>query len=92
MYWEVTTDLICARRQDVISSCVKTETCNGSFVNSQHLDCLRRADVPDANGCVVRGRDDDILAGVIDDAVDLLCVAFENGDNLRRDYNLFIMC
>ena len=67
---------------------MKTETSDGSFVNSQHLDCLRRSDVPDANGRVVRGCDDDILAGMVDDAVDLLCVALENGDNLRRDDNL----
>ena len=77
-------NLICAGRQDVISGGVKTESSNGSFVNSHQLQSLRRRDVPNPDRRIVWRRDDDVLCRMVHDAVDLLRVTFENGNNLKQ--------
>ena len=77
-------NLISGRRQDVVSGGVQRKSGDRSVVNPHQLQGLRGRNVPDADGRVVRGRDDHVLRRVVDDAVDLLGVAFENGNDLKK--------
>ena len=61
---------------------MKRESSDGSVVNPEHLDRLRRPHVPDSDGGVVRCRDDNLVASVVHNAVHPLGVTLEDCDHL----------
>ena len=61
---------------------MKGQAGDRSVVDPEELDGLRSGHVPDPDGGVVRGGDDDVVGRVVHDAVHLLGVALEDGDHL----------
>ena len=71
--------------ENVVSRGVQGKSGDGLVVDFQELDGLRGRDVPNADGAVVRRRDDRVLAvGVVHHPRHLLGVALQDGNYLEK--------